>query len=126
MSFDFRRPTGNAYVLLLTTRANCCHGITIATQVPVSSHPPGASRESVGVLAENLPTHASYSKVTGWHDAVVDFASGLDVCCHLSAMPLVLVCLLERLVATENDWGPNDDCALTPCSTCGEGLRYRW
>ena len=72
MSFDFRRPTDNAYVLLLTTRANCCHGITIATQVPVSSHPPGASRESVGVLAENLPTHASYSKVTGWHDAVVD------------------------------------------------------
>lgn len=34
---------------------------------------------------------------------------------------LVLVCLLQRLVATENDWGPNDDCALTPCSTCGEG-----
>jgi hypothetical protein len=33
------------------------------------------------------------------------FASGLDVCCHLSAMPLVLACLLERLVATENDWG---------------------
>jgi hypothetical protein len=51
------------------------------------------------------------------------FASGLDVCCHLSAMPLVLVCLLERLVATENDWGPNDGCALAPCSNCGEG-RY--
>lgn len=89
-------------------------------------HPVPAERASVGVLAENLPTHASYSKVTGWHDAVVEFASGLDVCCHLSAMPLVLVCLLERLVATENDWGPNDGCALTPCSTCGEGLRYRW
>ena len=45
------------------------------------------------------------AKVTGWHDASSGFASGLDVCCHLSAMPLVLVCLLQRLVATENDWG---------------------
>lgn len=51
------------------------------------------------------------------------FASGLDVCCHLSAMPLVLACLLERLVATENDWGVNDGCARTLqfSSTCGEG-----
>jgi hypothetical protein len=31
----------------------------------------------------------------------VEIASGLDVCCHLSVMPL----LLARAVATENDWG---------------------
>ena len=74
--------------------------------------------EAVGALAEKLPTHASYSKVTGWHDAVVGSTSGLDVCCQpVTCHYAPAACLLERLVATENDWGQTTAVLIT----CGEG-----
>ena len=127
--FGFGRPTDTAYVLLLMKRATTV--VTGSQQRQryglVSSHTPGASRESERRSARReFANPCLLQQSDGVARRGSGFASGLDVCCHLSAMPLVLVCLLERLVATENDWGPNDGCALTPCSTCGEGLRYRW
>lgn len=43
--------------------------------------------EGVGALAEKLPTLASYSESDGVARRGSGFASGLDVCCHFTAMP---------------------------------------
>jgi len=101
--------------LAANDKSRCCHGIATVHRgryLLVSSHPSDpVPAEAVGALAEELPTHASYSKVTGWHDAVVDSESGLDCCHQLSVMLLLLAYFARAVGCYRERLGANHGCA---------------